>query len=377
MPTRRRSFGHRLNRAIVFGGVCVAGFAPSRTVRAQDTVTGAPPADATALVAAPKDGVTAPTVAKPTDGTNISLAAGGQLATGNSRLLAATANGAFEKRRGMNGIGASLLANYGQGAAPGAGIVETTENVQGRIRYDRYVIEPASVFLINTVRQDRFEGLNLRYNLDPGVKYLFFNAATNMLWVEAGYDFQYDDRRSDSLVQLDSTGAPIPGAPPLAKTEVNHSLRLFAGFKHAFNDQVTLSTGIEYIQSFTDTDHRWINYEALFAAKVGGGLALGLGFTARYDSLPLPDKKSLDTATTVSLIYAFSDAAAPAKPPPPPCVPPPLPPPVPPPPPPPVTETAPATMTPPPAPATIPPPAGANTPPGQSPAPSTTPATTP
>jgi hypothetical protein len=267
-------------------------------------------------VAAPKDNVAAPTVETPTDGTSASLSAGGQYVTGNSRLLALTLNGMFEKRWGANGVGASVLGNYGQGAPPGNAIVETTENIQGRLRYDRYLIEQTSLFLINTARQDRFEGLDLRYNLDPGVKYMFFSAATNALWVEAGYDFQYDVRRDDARIPLDATGKPDNAAPLLAKTEVNHSLRLYAGYKHAFNDAVTLSTGLEFIQSFTDKNHRWVNYDLLFAAKVFGGLAVGLGVSARYDSEPLPGKQSWDTASTMSLIYSYSDAAPKSEPPP-------------------------------------------------------------
>ena len=345
-------------------GLAASSLAPifgSVSAEAQDAPTGAPPPDATALVAAPKDSTTVPVIDKPLDGTNATVSAGGQLATGNSRVLALTVNGLFESRWGMNGIGASVIGNYGQGAPPGAEVVETTENVQGRVRYDRYVIDQASLFLINTVRRDRFQGLDVRYNLDPGFKYLFLAASVTTLWAEAGYDFQHDVRRDDARIQLDSSNAPIPGAPLLDKTSTNHSLRGFVGFKHAFNEEVTLSTGVEYIESITET-HRWLNGDVLFAAKVGAGLAVGVGVSVRYDSDPLPSKKNVDTATTLSLIYAFSDAAppkaaaaVPCEPPVPPPVPPPTPPPPSPaanPPPPPVT-----TDTTPPAPVTTPPPA--------------------
>jgi putative salt-induced outer membrane protein len=277
--------------------------------------TGTPPPDATALVAAPKDdNLAAPDLKKPLDGTSISLSAGAQLATGNTRLLAGTMNGEWTSRWGDNGIGASILGNYGQGASPGASVVETAENVQGRLRYDRYIIDQASLFLINTVRHDRFQGLEVRYNLDPGFKYLFLRAPTNTLWLEAGYDLQYDVREDSARVPEDASGMPLSMAPLLPKTAVDHSIRLYAGFKHDFNEEVTLSTGLEYIQAVSDGTHHWLNYDALFAAKVGGGLALGLGFNARYDSDPLPGKKNTDTATTVSLIYSFSDAVPPKTP---------------------------------------------------------------
>jgi putative salt-induced outer membrane protein len=326
--------------------------------------TGTPPPDATALVTAPKDdNLSAPDLKKPLDGTSISLSAGAQLATGNTRLLAGTMNGEWDSRWGSNGIGASILGNYGQGAPPGSDVVETAENVQGRFRYDRYIIDQASLFLINTVRHDRFQGLEVRYNLDPGFKYLFLTAETNTLWVEAGYDFQYDVREDSARVQLDSTGAAIMGAALLPKTAVDHAVRLYAGFKHAFNEQVTLSTGLEYIQAVSDGTHHWLNYDALFAAKVGGGLALGLGFNARYDSDPLPGKKNTDTATTLSLIYSFSDAVPPKAPdvpcptPAPAATPAPLPAPAPATTPAPASTPAPATMSPPEPPATMSPPA--------------------
>ncbi|HEX4448703.1 MAG TPA: DUF481 domain-containing protein [Polyangiaceae bacterium] len=357
---RRASPGSRASRATLVVASCFAtavlplAFASNASAQ---SATGAPPADATALVAAPKDNVTAPTPDKPSSGTNISLSAGGQLATGDSRLLAMTANGALDSRWGSDGVGLSILGNYGESATPGNAIVETTANVQGRVRYDRYLIDQLSLFLINTGRNDRFQGLDFRYNLDPGAKYLFFNAATNALWIEAGYDFQYDVRRDDARVQSVAMGAPP--LPLLAKHEVDHSMRLYAGFKHSFNEEVTLSTGVEYIQSFTDTKHQWLNYDLLFAAKIGAGLAIGLGFNARYDSAPLPEKKNLDTATTLSLIYAFSDAAPPKPADAPLPVPCPPPPPAPEAAPPPAAAPAPATIPAPDAPSTMSPPAPA------------------
>src|ERR1019366_8006996 len=114
----------RTRAALFLAASSIAPLLVSAGAHAQDTPPGTPPPDATALVAAPKDTTTVPVVDKPLDGTNATLSAGGQLATGNSRLLALTVNGLFESRRGMNGIGASVLGNYGQGASPGAQVIE-------------------------------------------------------------------------------------------------------------------------------------------------------------------------------------------------------------------------------------------------------------
>jgi len=305
-----------------------------------DSSTGSPPSDAKALVAAPTASATAPAFPKSSDSTTATVSAGGQLSTGNSQLLAGTANGKLELRRGDWGFGASLLANYGQGAtSPDADQHVTAENIQGRIRGDYYVSDALSFFLIDTERHDRFQGLAVRTNLDPGLKYLFYKTDATSFWGEVGYDFQYDVRLDSALPEVDGSGNPVlvnGQQAKLDKTATSHSGRLFVGLKHAFNTQVTFTTGLEYLQAFasssgSSTDYR-LNYDALFAANVAGGLALGLGFSARYDHDPLPGKKDLDTATTVSLIYAFNDPpptptapTCPCEPPPPPPPPPPAP----------------------------------------------------
>jgi hypothetical protein len=319
--------------------VLFAGEAAGQTV--PPPPNGAPPPDATALVAAPVVPKAAAIDKAPT-GTTVALSAGGQEVTGNSRLLAVTGNAVYTRRWATDAIGGSIIGNYGQGAPPGSSIVETAENVQGRLRYDRYVLKHMSLFAITTGRHDRFQGLDFRLNLDPGVKYLFLDEKTTSLWGELGYDFQYDIRRDDALGVEDAMGAPVIDPATglqemIPKTATDHSGRLFAGFRHAFNEAVVLSWGIEYLQSFLSTNEHdsRLNYDALFAAKVGKGLSVGFGISARYDAHPLPGKVDMDTSTTVSLIYGFTNYGDPPKPPPPVCAPPPPPPPAPPPPPPP------------------------------------------
>jgi putative salt-induced outer membrane protein YdiY len=183
----------------------------------------------------------------------------------------------------------------------GSKMVTTTQNIQGRVRYDRYLIEQASVFVLNTGRNDRFQGILLRYNLDPGFKYLFINEAATTLWAEAGYDMQYDVRREDARLPMGATTL-------LDKTATDHSLRGFGGVKHAFNANVSLTSGIELLQSLKTTSHTRLNFDALLTANVGAGFSFGLGFGARYDAAPLPTKKDWDTTTTVSVIYSYSSA---------------------------------------------------------------------
>jgi putative salt-induced outer membrane protein len=270
--------------------------------QAQDL--GVPPPDAEKAAAGPGPARDAPKLTTAPEGTTASLSAGGLSSSGNSRLVAFTGSGAYDWRRGANGLGASLVGNYGQSAPPGDEMQTTTENAQGRARYDRYLIDDASVFLLVTGRHDRFQGLAFRLNLDPGFKYLFVNRPATALWAEVGYDFQYDTRTDEAREVRDEDGVLIS---TLDKTATDHSARFFLGFRHAFNDATALSNGIEYLQSFLAGDRYRFNYDVLFTAKVWGDLALGVGFNARFDNAPLPDKEKLDTSSTLSLVYSYTN----------------------------------------------------------------------
>ena len=268
-------------------------------------------ADLKPLVLAPVAPADAPKFVKPADGSSATLSAGGLMQTGNSYMLAGTVNGAYERRFGENSLGAAVLGNYGESRPPGGQNRATTENIQGKLRYDRFLTDDLTAFLMLTGRSDRFQGVEFRLNVDPGVKYLFVNQNTTAFWGEAGYDFQYDVRRDDARQDRDGSGKPLfdaAGSPVLVdKTATDHAARLFVGFKYAFNTDVTFKTGLEYLQSVIDSGRYRVNYDALVAAKLKGGLALGIGFSARYDHAPLPGKEELDTSTSLNLIYSFAD----------------------------------------------------------------------
>jgi len=278
--------------------------------------TGAPPAEAAALVT-DKAIADAPAIKNKDDAMTAAVSIGGLLATGNARAAAGSASGAFDLRRGEHAMGASVLGNYSEGRQPGApSSIATAENLQGRLRYEYYVTDRASFFGMVTGRYDRFQGLDFRLNLDPGFKYVVFKEDVHTIWLEAGYDFQMDLRRQSARVVLDANKAPVldaAGNPTLLdKTFADHSARLFAGYKIAFNKEVNGALGVEFLQGFRDADtggkRTRVNVEALVAAKLIGSFSLGLGFTARYDSHPLPGKEQLDTSSQATLIYSFSEA---------------------------------------------------------------------
>jgi putative salt-induced outer membrane protein len=344
-----------------FGALSVAALSFAAPARAQSPPTGngAPPPDLAAAIALPKGPGDAP---KPNDlssvdTTDATLSTGGQFATGNSRSFAATGSGKFNLRRGADAFDASLVGNYAEAfivPAPvadmpaGAGAWQrSTENLQGKLRYDRFLTRDLSLFAQVTGTHDAFQAITFRLNVDPGLKYLFLNEEKVRLWGEVGYDFQFDDNYTygDGIEQAGVGGPALDGLGldyVISKTDTIHSSRVFAGFHYAFNKEVQVNLGLEYLQGFGGSGGGtpplpaapWnrptlidpvpisltasrLNLDALLAAHVAGGVSIGIGFTAKYNSSPIPGKTDLDTTGTLAIIYAFSSPTPkPAAPPP-------------------------------------------------------------
>ncbi|HEU4405608.1 MAG TPA: DUF481 domain-containing protein [Polyangiaceae bacterium] len=248
------------------------------------------------------------------DATELAVAAGTLVSTGNARLWAVTSSGKFRLRRGEDQVSAAAAFNYARAAAPPDGPMRTSvENVQGLARYDRFLGDVA-LFLQAQGRRNRFQGLDLRLNVDPGVGYYFVNQQDTLLWVEAGYDLLFDVRREEARVPLDAAGQPVPGAPLLDQTQTVHSARLFAGYELALDTGFKLSAGLEYLQGLAATGRQpgqsateiyRLNGSIAAQAKIQGNLSMSLAFTGRYDNGALPGKEKLDTITSANLVYTL------------------------------------------------------------------------
>ncbi|MDF3068744.1 MAG: Peptide chain release factor [Polyangiaceae bacterium] len=237
-------------------------------------------------------------VTKPADqkeATELKLSAGGLLATGNSRSMAATGSGMLRLRRQLNEYSANIAANYGRAAPTQADDMQTSvSNIQGRIRYDRFLSEHWSLFVAQSARKDRFQGLELRLNFDPGLAFYFFDEDKHRLWVEAGYDLQYDIRENDAL-----RVAPAP------KTETRHSARGFLGYENNINEVLRFHTGVEYIQSVQESRNWRLNWDTGITSAISNKFSFATTFSLRYDNNPLVGVRKLDTLTALNLVYTL------------------------------------------------------------------------
>jgi putative salt-induced outer membrane protein len=243
----------------------------------------------------------------PTYADDVSIGLGGLFSAGNARTIAITSYVKSRFRRDEHQFSAAGVANFARAGKKGEAVDTTVENFQGLLRYDYFLTNEVSFFLQSTARRDRFQGLNLRLNVDPGVAYYFINTKTHRLQVEAGYDLQHDIRRDESLAQPVPEGS-LPGTlppPPLDKSNTLHNARLYAGYENKLRKEVSLIASVEYLQNFADIDTYRLIADIGLKSNVAEHLALATTYTARYENKPLPNVADLDSIASVSLVYTF------------------------------------------------------------------------
>ena len=148
-----------------------------------------------------------------------------------------------------------------------------------------------------SLRHDKFQGLDLRLNLDPGIEYYIVDEGKEQLWTEVGYDYQYDIRTDYEIATAALAGTA------LAKHELRHSARVFAGYTNSVSEAVTIATGLEYLQGLDDTTNYRLNWDGSVGSSVGKGFSIATTVSVRYDHNPLPGVEKTDVVTALSLVY--------------------------------------------------------------------------
>ncbi len=234
------------------------------------------------------------------DTTEVTVSAGGLLASGNSRSLALTAAANAKLRRLAHQLRSAASANYGRAATERDAPMQTNvENYQGRLRYDYFVSQRVSLFVGSSARHDRFQGLDLRLNIDPGLAYYFVDEPKHHLWGEVGYDYQFDIR-DESIVATEG----------IDRRQSRHHSRLFVGYDNKVNDAVSFVMGIEYLQGLspyrddvTDRVNWQINSDFGLTSRISERFSVAVHLNVRYDNNPLQDLARTDVLTSANLVY--------------------------------------------------------------------------
>jgi len=289
--------------AALTSSALVASLAPETAPPPSGTVAGSAVTTGTTEISGQGQFATASAPAEDVDATELNIAAGGMLSTGNARSLSITGLGRFRLRREIHQFRAEVAGNYGRAAiAPAAAPVDNVTNVQGLLRYDVFVHPRVGLFLQTVGRHDPFQGLQFRLNVDPGVAAYVLKGSRHRLWFEAGYDFQFDVRTVDATYPVDPvTLLPDRSMDPiLERTFINHATRLMAGYANTLNERVTFDTGVEYLQSVIDPNVFRINWAAALTAQLMERVTFSTSIILRYENEPIVERR-LDTVTAVLL----------------------------------------------------------------------------
>lgn len=229
--------------------------------------------------------------------TNLEVSGGGLFLQGNAKTVAATTSGKFRLRRDVHQFTSALAINYARAGKTGTPVETTAENLQGLLRYDYYFAKRWSFFLQTQGRRDRFQGLDLRANFDPGVAFYAVSAKKQRLWLEGGYDLQHDIRRRANVDEAAAAGTPID------KSQTLHNARGFLGYENKLYDVVAFESGLEYLQSVEHSDTYRVIFYAGLKSQVADRLAVATTYTMRFENKPLPGIEKVDSIGAVSLVY--------------------------------------------------------------------------
>lgn len=232
--------------------------------------------------------------------TELSLQGGGLVAGGNARTAALTGATRFFKRHGASELTNQNAVNYARTAAPDGGAMDTTvENYQFRLRYEYFFTNQVSAFISMQGRRDRFQGLNLRLGIDPGLAYYFVRNKSSRFWLEGGYDLQYEDRNQQTVDLAEEAGTPID------KSKVDHNTRFYLGFDQRLDERLHLFAGLEYFKSFTTEEDWRLNWDTSLNVSLIDNFSLAIGSLALYNNNPLPGIKKLDVTSSLSFVYTL------------------------------------------------------------------------
>ena len=233
------------------------------------------------------------------DASELKLAMGGLFTAGNTRSVAITVASDLRLRRDKNQFTAAIAGNYGRAALDSDSNMETTvENLQGKARYDRFVAGNFALFLSISGRKDRFQGLNLRLSIDPGAAYYFVDAKDEQFWGELGYDLLHDVRRDEFIRE-----AFLADGTFLKKNNTRHSGRAFIGYVNALSQQVSFSTGAEFLQSLSESETWRFNWDGGLSSSIGGNFSVATNLNIKVDNKPLPGVEKTDAITSMNLVY--------------------------------------------------------------------------
>ena len=230
--------------------------------------------------------------------TKLTAELGATFASGNAVFYSVNGGIDFRQRWKRNGLSVPALVNLGR-AVPDAdgngsideeerdnGLVENARRVLVEPRYDRFLSDRDSLFVVAGVLHDPFLGYDLRPHETIGYSRLLVDEAKTQLRVEGGFDWAQEFY--------------VEGTDP--RYQNIFALRVLGALDHAFSESVGLQDTVEIYENVVDlADFRLVNTLA-FTSALNDTLTLKLSHKLFFDNVPVPGFRKTDQTTGITLV---------------------------------------------------------------------------
>jgi putative salt-induced outer membrane protein YdiY len=235
----------------------------------------------------------------------LSAELGTAFATGNAIFYTVngTINASHEWQRNKLGIVGGINLGAAKADTDGDGLLSAAErsadyaqNVKryyGDARYDRFLTDSDSLYVLAGAFHDPFAGYDLRSHEQIGYsRRLLKNSATELV-AELGFDYAQENYTDEAIAA---------GSEPYQDV---FAARVMLGLQHKFNDNVSLSDTLEVYENVIDTDDLRILNTAALTAGLSGKLSLKLSHNLIFDNVPVQGFVKLDQTTMATLVASI------------------------------------------------------------------------
>ncbi|MEN0066037.1 MAG: DUF481 domain-containing protein [Myxococcota bacterium] len=218
--------------------------------------------------------------------------------SGNAVLITLNGGTAFSHRWKKNRFQVPITLNVGQSIADadGNGSLDAEERELGlqenarrfiaEPRYDRFLSERDSLFLVVGFLHDPFLGYLARPHEMIGYSRLLIDKEKTSLSAEIGFDFAQEFY--------------VEGTDP--NSQLIYAARLQSAFQQKLNDNVSFADTLEIFENVVDLqDFRLLN-TATFSSKLSDALSLNLSHKLLFDNVPVENFRKTDQTTMVTLV---------------------------------------------------------------------------
>lgn len=229
--------------------------------------------------------------------TRLSVELGGALAKGNTDFWVINGLGAASHKWHRNQVAGEAGANLGQGVGDAdgdgrlseeersRGLQQTAEKYWLEVRYDRFVGQRDSLYVLLGALVDPFAGYDLRSHEQIGYSRILLETDTRVL-AEVGMDIAQE--------------VYVPDVEPGYANVL--AARAMVGIDHWFSDDVAFVDTLEAYENVVDLEDLRVLNEVALTTRLSDVFSVKLSHKLTWDNRPVEGFRSTDHTALVTLV---------------------------------------------------------------------------